>query len=54
MTTAVLDAFKEADVCIVNVPANITKYYEIFHNDKSFSMPLLFGHTVEKTNHQGN
>ena len=28
MTTAVLDAFKEADVCIVNVPANMTKYYQ--------------------------
>ena len=27
MTTAVLDAFKEADICIVNVPANMTKYY---------------------------
>ena len=28
MTTAVLDAFKEADICIVNVPANMTKYYQ--------------------------
>ena len=27
-TTAVLDAFKEADICIVNVPANMTKYYQ--------------------------
>ena len=28
MTTAVLDAFKEAGICIVNVPANMTKYYQ--------------------------
>ena len=28
MTIAVLDAFKEADICIVNVPANMTKYYQ--------------------------
>ena len=28
MTAAVLDAFKEADICIVNVPANLTKYYQ--------------------------
>ena len=25
-----------------------------FYNDISFSMPLLFGHIVEKINHQGN
>ena len=28
MTTAVLDAFKEAEISIVNVPANMTKYYQ--------------------------
>ena len=28
MTTAVLEAFKEANVCIVNVPANMTKFYQ--------------------------
>ena len=28
MTTAVLDAFKEVDICIVNVPASMTKYYQ--------------------------
>ena len=28
MTTAVLEAFKEANVCIVNVLANITKFYQ--------------------------
>ena len=28
MTTAVLEAFKEANVCIINVPANMTKFYQ--------------------------
>ena len=28
ITTAVLDAFKEANICIVNVPANMTKFYQ--------------------------
>ena len=28
MMTAVLEAFKEANVCIVNVPANMTKFYQ--------------------------
>ena len=28
MTTVVVDAFKEADIFIVNVPANMTRYYQ--------------------------
>ena len=28
MTPAVLDAFKEENICIVNVPANMTKFYQ--------------------------
>ena len=28
MTPAVLDAFKEENICIVNVPANRTKFYQ--------------------------
>ena len=28
ITTAVLDAFKEANICIVNVPANMAKFYQ--------------------------
>ena len=28
ITTAVREAFKEANVCIVNVPANMTKFYQ--------------------------
>ena len=28
MTTTVLDAFKEANICIVNVPANMTNFYQ--------------------------
>ena len=28
MTAAVVDAFKEANICIVNVPANMTKFYQ--------------------------
>ena len=28
MTTAVLDAFKEVNICIVKVPANMTKFYQ--------------------------
>ena len=30
MTPPVLEAFKEADVCIVNVPTNMTKFYQPF------------------------
>ena len=30
-TTVVLEAFKEADICIVNVPANMTKFYKPLH-----------------------
>ena len=28
MATTVVDAFKEANVCIANVPANMTKFYQ--------------------------
>ena len=28
MTTAVLDAFKEGNICIANVPANMLKFYQ--------------------------
>lgn len=28
MTTVVLDAFKEANICIVNIPVNMTKNYQ--------------------------
>ena len=28
MTTAVLNAFKEANICIANVPANMAKFYQ--------------------------
>ena len=31
MTAAVVDAFKEANICIVNVPANMTKFYQPLH-----------------------
>ena len=31
MTTAVIDAIKEANTCIVNVPANMTRFYQPLH-----------------------